>query len=171
MRSVIIRVSEGLFTHPNLTAESLWLMAGFEMDAFGNRIPGSTGWPAIDCAGLKEHLTGKMYDEDTGLYYFHARCMTRKWEGLCQGIRSRVGMPMRLQETIRISTLIRPAKRAPEATSFTCQIRIHQWTPPGGRLPVTANLSIGGFLVAADSHGLKFTQRQEKLQVPNFWIG
>jgi RHS repeat-associated protein len=45
----------------------------YEMDAFGNRIPGSPTWPPIDSPGPKEHLTGKMYDEDTGLFYFHAR--------------------------------------------------------------------------------------------------
>jgi RHS repeat-associated protein len=45
----------------------------WEMDAFGNKIPGSNGWPAIDSNGPKEKLTGKLYDEDTGLYYFHAR--------------------------------------------------------------------------------------------------
>jgi RHS repeat-associated protein len=43
------------------------------MDAFGNWIPNSLGWGNIDSNGPKEHLTGKLYDEDTRLYYFHAR--------------------------------------------------------------------------------------------------
>lgn len=43
-----------------------------EMDAFGNQTDLTT-WPAIDSASWKSHLTGKMYDEDTGLYYFIAR--------------------------------------------------------------------------------------------------
>jgi RHS repeat-associated protein len=45
----------------------------YEMDAFGNQIPGSPGWPNIDSNGPKERLTGKMYDNITGLYYFSAR--------------------------------------------------------------------------------------------------
>ena len=43
------------------------------MDAFGNRIPGTVEWAAMDSPGPKEHLTGKMLDELTALYYFHAR--------------------------------------------------------------------------------------------------
>ena len=45
----------------------------YEQDAFGNRIPGSSGWEPMDSPGPKEHLTGKMYDEDSYLYYFHIR--------------------------------------------------------------------------------------------------
>jgi len=45
----------------------------YEQDAFGNRIPGSTSWQAMNDPGPKEHLTGKMYDTTTNLYCFHAR--------------------------------------------------------------------------------------------------
>jgi RHS repeat-associated protein len=45
----------------------------FEMDAFGNDLAGGNSFLAMDQPGPKEHLTGKMYDTDTGLYYFSAR--------------------------------------------------------------------------------------------------
>lgn len=45
----------------------------WEMDAFGNDLPGGNDFLAMDQSGPKEHLTGKMYDTVTGLYYFHAR--------------------------------------------------------------------------------------------------
>ena len=45
----------------------------YEQDAFGNRIPGSNTWEPITMNTPKEHLTGKMYDQDAELYYFHAR--------------------------------------------------------------------------------------------------
>ena len=45
----------------------------YEMDAFGNDLPGGNAFLAMDQPGPKEHLTGKMFDTDTGLYYFHAR--------------------------------------------------------------------------------------------------
>jgi len=45
----------------------------YEQDAFGNRIPGSTTWEDMTSPGPKEHLTGKMFDTTTNLYYFHAR--------------------------------------------------------------------------------------------------
>ena len=42
------------------------------MDAFGNPLSG-VEFLAMDQPGPKEHLTGKMFDTVTGLYYFHAR--------------------------------------------------------------------------------------------------
>jgi len=45
----------------------------WEMDAFGNDLTGGNDFLAMDQSGPKEHLTGKMYDTVTGLYYFHAR--------------------------------------------------------------------------------------------------
>jgi len=45
----------------------------YEQDAFGNRIVGSQEWEPMNSPGPKEHLTGKMFDTTTGLYYFHAR--------------------------------------------------------------------------------------------------
>jgi len=45
----------------------------FGMDAFGNDIPGGNTFLAMDQPGPKEHLTGKMFDTVTGLYYHHAR--------------------------------------------------------------------------------------------------
>ena len=42
------------------------------MDAFGNPLSG-VEFLAMDQPGPKEHLTGKMYDTVTGLYYFHLR--------------------------------------------------------------------------------------------------
>ena len=45
----------------------------FEMDAFGNDLDGGNSFLPMDDPGSKEHLTGKMYDTATGLYYFHAR--------------------------------------------------------------------------------------------------
>ena len=45
----------------------------YEMDAFGNDLPGGTSFLAMDQPGPKEHLTGKMFDTVTGLYYFMAR--------------------------------------------------------------------------------------------------
>jgi len=45
----------------------------WEMDAFGNPLSGANDFLAMDQPGPKEHLTGKMYDTATGLYYFHAR--------------------------------------------------------------------------------------------------
>jgi len=45
----------------------------WEMDAFGNDLPGGNAFLAMDQPGAKEHLTGKMFDTTTGLYYFHAR--------------------------------------------------------------------------------------------------
>jgi RHS repeat-associated protein len=43
------------------------------MDAFGNDLPEGNDFLAMDQSGPKEHLTGKMFDTVTGLYYFHAR--------------------------------------------------------------------------------------------------
>jgi RHS repeat-associated protein len=44
----------------------------WDMDAYGNQT--DTGsWPSIDSNGPKEKLTGKMLDDETGLYYFHLR--------------------------------------------------------------------------------------------------
>jgi len=40
----------------------------YEQDAFGNRIVGSQEWEPMNSPGPKEHLTGKMFDEVTGLY-------------------------------------------------------------------------------------------------------
>ena len=45
----------------------------WEMDAFGNPLSSGNDFLAMDQPGPKEHLTGKMYDTATGLYYFHAR--------------------------------------------------------------------------------------------------
>jgi RHS repeat-associated protein len=45
----------------------------WEMDAFGNDLPGGNDFLPMDQPGPKEHLTGKMFDTATGLYYFHAR--------------------------------------------------------------------------------------------------
>jgi len=45
----------------------------WEMDAFGNDLPGGNAFLPMDQPGAKEHLTGKMFDTTTGLYYFHAR--------------------------------------------------------------------------------------------------
>jgi len=45
----------------------------WEMDAFGNDLPGGNAFLAMDQPGAKEHLTGKMFDTATGLYYFAAR--------------------------------------------------------------------------------------------------
>ena len=45
----------------------------YEMDAFGNDLPGGSSFLAMDQPGPKEHLTGKMFDTVTGLYYFMAR--------------------------------------------------------------------------------------------------
>ncbi len=45
----------------------------WEMDAFGNDLPSGNAFLAMDQPGPKEHLTGKMFDTTTGLYYFHAR--------------------------------------------------------------------------------------------------
>ena len=42
------------------------------MDAFGNPLSGAD-FLAMDQPGPKEHLTGKMFDTVTGLYYFMAR--------------------------------------------------------------------------------------------------
>jgi len=43
------------------------------MDAFGNDLPSGNDFLAMDQPGPKEHLTGKMFDTATGLYYFHAK--------------------------------------------------------------------------------------------------
>jgi RHS repeat-associated protein len=45
----------------------------WEMDAFGNDLSSGNDFLPMDQSGPKEHLTGKMYDTVTGLYYFHAR--------------------------------------------------------------------------------------------------
>ena len=45
----------------------------WEMDAFGNDLPSGNSFLAMDQPGPKEHLTGKMFDTTTGLYYFAAR--------------------------------------------------------------------------------------------------
>jgi len=45
----------------------------WEMDAFGNDLPSGNDFLPMDQSGPKEHLTGKMFDTVTGLYYFHAR--------------------------------------------------------------------------------------------------
>jgi len=45
----------------------------WEMDAFGNDLPGGNAFLPMDQPGPKEHLTGKMFDTTTGLYYFAAR--------------------------------------------------------------------------------------------------
>ncbi len=45
----------------------------YEIDASGRAVPGSTPWEPMSSSAPKEHLTGKMYDNVTGLYYFHAR--------------------------------------------------------------------------------------------------
>jgi len=45
----------------------------WEMDAFGNDLPGGHSFLDMDQPGPKEHLTGKMFDTVTGLYYFAAR--------------------------------------------------------------------------------------------------
>ena len=50
-----------------------WKYFQWEIDAFGNQIEGSNEFISMDTPGLKEHLTGKMYDTDTEMYYFHAR--------------------------------------------------------------------------------------------------
>jgi len=41
----------------------------FEIDAFGNDLPGGNSFLAMNQPGPKEHLTGKMFDTMTGLYY------------------------------------------------------------------------------------------------------
>jgi len=45
----------------------------WEMDAFGNDLPSGNSFLDMDQPGAKEHLTGKMFDTVTGLYYFAAR--------------------------------------------------------------------------------------------------
>jgi len=45
----------------------------WEMDAFGNDLPSGNSFLDMDQPGPKEHLTGKMFDTTTGLYYFAAR--------------------------------------------------------------------------------------------------
>jgi RHS repeat-associated protein len=45
----------------------------WEMDAWGNDLPGGNSFLAMDQEGPKEHITGKMYDSDVEMYYFHAR--------------------------------------------------------------------------------------------------
>jgi len=45
----------------------------WEMDAFGNDLPGGNAFLPMDQPGPKEHLTGKMFDTASGLYYFAAR--------------------------------------------------------------------------------------------------
>jgi len=45
----------------------------WEMDAFGNDLPSGNSFLDMDQPGPKEHLTGKMFDTITGLYYFAAR--------------------------------------------------------------------------------------------------
>jgi len=45
----------------------------WEMDAFGNDLPSGNDFLPMDQPGPKEHLTGKMFDTTTGLYYFAAR--------------------------------------------------------------------------------------------------
>jgi len=45
----------------------------WEMDAFGNDLPSGNSFLDMDQPGAKEHLTGKMFDAATGLYYFAAR--------------------------------------------------------------------------------------------------
>jgi RHS repeat-associated protein len=44
----------------------------WDMDAYGNQTDSGT-WPGMDSNGPKERLTGKIMDDETGLYYFHAR--------------------------------------------------------------------------------------------------
>ena len=45
----------------------------WEMDAFGNDLPSGNSFLDMDQPGPKEHLTGKMFETATGLYYFAAR--------------------------------------------------------------------------------------------------
>ena len=50
--------------------------ARWEMDAWGNSLSDRTDtndFLPITSEGPKEHITGKMFDHDTGMYYFHAR--------------------------------------------------------------------------------------------------
>jgi RHS repeat-associated protein len=44
----------------------------WDMDAYGNKTD-SGSWPGMDSNGPKERLTGKMLDDETGLYFFMAR--------------------------------------------------------------------------------------------------
>lgn len=49
---------------------------------FGERIRKDSG-NGFDLGGL---FNGKEFDEDTGLYHFNARCMTRSWGDLYRKI-------------------------------------------------------------------------------------
>ncbi len=55
------------------TVDSYGNTTHWEQDAFGQAVPGSMPWEPMSSSAPKEHLTGKMYDDVTGLYYFHAR--------------------------------------------------------------------------------------------------
>ncbi len=55
------------------TLDSYGNTTHWQQDAFGRAVPGSTPWEPMSSSPPKEHLTGKMYDNVTGLYYFHAR--------------------------------------------------------------------------------------------------
>jgi RHS repeat-associated protein len=45
----------------------------WEMDAFGNDLPGGNDFLPMTSEGPKEHQTGQMYDTSTGFYHFHHR--------------------------------------------------------------------------------------------------
>ncbi len=55
------------------TVDSYGNTTHWQQDAFGRAVPASTPWEPMSSFAPKEHLTGKMYDDMTGLYYFHAR--------------------------------------------------------------------------------------------------